>query len=917
MNFLASEVDTGKRFSTLLRSPAHRMECMRIVEDIVDNIDDSAILELTGGTTEDLDTMLDLLIKETYSVMYTGNHSVDFAPRYSDKLSECVEETLRCKNLAYFVTSVLPDFQMSWHHLEWFDLVQKYPRLCINAARNHGKCLGTEVEVLMADGSTKKAGEVQPGDLLMGPDSTPRKVVNVLIEKDANMYRVDQTRGDSYTCNSRHIGTYAFMSTAGITRGEWFVEDIELPVLLELQKLRRMGEVRGIRQRWELPEKKVPVDPYFLGLWLVCGTDERLEIKTDNEYIVKYCEAFAKRNGLICVHSPEGNIHTFTSGKTNTLHFTDKMRALGVFDKRLIPELYLKNSIRIRKKLFAGIADGFSGRRKSEKLRFRISDRELMLQIKYLCNSLALTVRMNEAVQISKLTGKERYRCDAYIFGNTDDIPLKNEIITNKSQKSSCVGTIDGIRIDESSGLTFTNIGEGEYACITLEEGDRRFFLADGTITHNSFAFSNAYPIWKMYRYSKGNGQKFGNRPGRASSNRTYLFSFSLQQAIDLMEILKTTIENNSVLAARLYPEGKEGAWASTNIMCKNGARLTCKGFGSSVRGAHPSCIIIDDPLKDNVLYSQTQRQKSIDYFHSVVMNMLNPDGNIVVVGTPFHADDLYGDLKKKSIQATGNRNAWFVIEYPSIFPDGRVLWPQRFSFDTLMDMRATQGNIVFSRENLCRPITNESSIFPLKVLERSTIGMEKYVLVNNRNDFPLKFNRVVVGCDFAISANVGADYSVFTVWGVDEQKEMWLLHMYRDSGKTFHEQIQVLKGINIRFSPDVMVLEQNTFQMIFVQEGEKQGLPVMGHTTGIDKFSLKDGWPAVAVLFERGKIHIPTGDEHSRNVKDLVFSELGSIAFTDRGLQSVGSHDDIGSSFWLATLGVNKLSSGFRYDFF
>lgn len=562
-----------KKLVSLLQSPTHQLECLSIVDEIIDGMDDKGILELMSGSGGDLDYVLDGLLQDTFQVMYTGNPHIDFALRYTDRLSQSVEEILRCKNLTYFITSVMPDFQLSWHHLEWGDLVHRYKKLCIEAARDHGK----------------------------------------------------------------------------------------------------------------------------------------------------------------------------------------------------------------------------------------------------------------------------------------------------------------------------------------------------------SYYFSNAYAAWQLYKYAKPKGTQFSARPTKSNSNRGYLFSFSLQQSVDLMEILKNTIEGNDILKERLYPDSKDksGAWASTNIVCRNGARLTCKGFGSSVRGAHPYWIVVDDGLKDNVIYSQLQRQKSIDYFHSVIMNMLVPGGQIIVVGTPFHASDLYGDLKSKSIHATGNKKGWFVIEYPAIFPDGRILWPQRWSFFDLMDKKATQGNIIFSRENLCRPITNESSIFPLKVLERSLVRMENYVLVRNRDDFPIKFNKVVVGCDFAISANVGTDYTVFTIWGVDDETgERWLLHFYRDKGKTFHEQMQVLKGMNVRFRPDTMILEQNTFQQIFVQESDKQGLPVIGHTTGIDKYDLKTGWPGLAIDFERGKIHIPIGDKYSQDVKDLIFSDLGSVAFTDKGLESVGEHDDISSSFWLAKLGANLITTGFKYTF-
>ena len=558
--------------TTLIQSPTHQLECLNTVHEIIDTMDERGINELFQCSGSDIDKMFDYMMTDTYKVLYTGDKEIDFVPKYTEHLSSSIEETLRRKNISYFITSVMPDFQLSWHHLEWGALVHQYRKLCIMAARDHGK----------------------------------------------------------------------------------------------------------------------------------------------------------------------------------------------------------------------------------------------------------------------------------------------------------------------------------------------------------SYYFSNAYPIWKMYNYCRPNvGKLSGRRPTNSNSNRGYLFSFSLQQSVDLMEILKTTIENNDILRERLYPDTRNsGAWASTNIVCKNGARLTCKGFGSSVRGAHPYWIVVDDGLKDNVIYSTIQRQKNIDYFHSVIMNMLVPKGQIIVVGTPFHALDLYGDLKTKSIQSSLDKKGWFVIEYPAIFPDGRILWSQRWGFDELMEKRATQGNIIFSRENLCRPITNESSIFPLDILERSLVRMENYTLVNNRNDFPINFEKVVVGCDFAISSNVGSDYYVYTIWGVDEKRDMWLLNMFRDKGKKYHEQMQILRSINVRFRPECMVLEQNTFQQIFVDESSRQGLPVIGHTTGIDKYDLKTGWPGISILFERGKIHIPIGDEYSRNVKDLIFDDLGSVAFTEKGLQSVGSHDDISSSIWLATLGANKLFTGFKYSF-
>ena len=50
--------------------------------------------------------------------------------------------------------------------------------LFIGAARS-GKCMAKDTPIIMFDGSVKKVQNVKVGDLLMGPDSTPRNVVSL------------------------------------------------------------------------------------------------------------------------------------------------------------------------------------------------------------------------------------------------------------------------------------------------------------------------------------------------------------------------------------------------------------------------------------------------------------------------------------------------------------------------------------------------------------------------------------------------------------------------------------------------------------------------------------------------------------------------------------------------------------------
>ena len=149
--------------TTILQSPMHRLECLNIIEEIIDGMDDKGILELMQGSQGDIDYVLDNLMKDTFQVMYTGDTNIDFSPKYTDRLSYSIEETLRTRNLAYFITSVLPDFQLSWHHLEWCDLVHRHKKLCTIAARDHGKCEAVGTKVRMYVGTIKKVEDLKIG----------------------------------------------------------------------------------------------------------------------------------------------------------------------------------------------------------------------------------------------------------------------------------------------------------------------------------------------------------------------------------------------------------------------------------------------------------------------------------------------------------------------------------------------------------------------------------------------------------------------------------------------------------------------------------------------------------------------------------------------------------------------------------
>lgn len=74
----------------------------------------------------------------------------------------------------------------------------------VSAHTGFGKCLGRGTEVLLFDGSVKKIENVVVGDVLCGDDSHPRTVLSLARGREA-MARITNDVGESFTCNKSHI----------------------------------------------------------------------------------------------------------------------------------------------------------------------------------------------------------------------------------------------------------------------------------------------------------------------------------------------------------------------------------------------------------------------------------------------------------------------------------------------------------------------------------------------------------------------------------------------------------------------------------------------------------------------------------------------------------------------------------------
>lgn len=469
------------------------------------------------------------------------------------------------------------------------------------------------------------------------------------------------------------------------------------------------------------------------------------------------------------------------------------------------------------------------------------------------------------------------------------------------------------LRIKNLAYFTFSVLPEFELAYHTLEwfsmiQLYQKLNIIASRDHSKSYCFSFAVPLWRLFRYRKPDG--YSELPDDIKFYREgMLITNEYKLAKKLLKKVKEEIRYNSILCKSLFPEGDEGNWASESIACKNGAEISLSSYRTSNRGPHPGWVTVDDFLDRSAMYSKEQRESFKESFNAEVMNMVLPQGQTLVVGTPFHEQDLYSELKKDP--------NWHVFEYPAVFPDGSVLWANRYSFEALKAKRLSLGPLIFSREILVRPISDSTSIFPWDLLQKAFIGMERYTLVKNRASFPKKFKKISIGVDWALSATVAADYTEMTVTGEDDMGEIWLLEQKTLHGASYNTQIMELQALNAAFEADVVVVEVNGFQKVMAGLATESGMTniVEETTTGHSKKDFYEGLPSIGVLFDQEKMHFPRGDEYSIEKTNEICSQLSSMAFDDDTgkLESVGGHDDKCLSLYFSVKGIKSKNGIFR----
>lgn len=255
-------------------------------------------------------------------------------------------------------------------------------------------------------------------------------------------------------------------------------------------------------------------------------------------------------------------------------------------------------------------------------------------------------------------------------------------------------------------------------------------------------------------------------------------------------------------------------------VECNDGHTFRIMGKGAEQKlrgmlwnGLRPDLVIIDDLENDELVMNKDRRDKLKRWFRGALIPMLAKKGKMRYWGTILHMDSVLENLMpvahdKYTVDAglrvysvNPRKTMWRGIKYRAHTPDfSEILWPARYPkefFKTRMEEFTAAGMMdLYSQEYLNNPIDEsvayfkKSDFLPIDDADRQR-KLHYYVTL-----------------DPAISTEARADYSVFCIAGVDENRVVHLREVIRDrlDGK---ELVDLILALQRTFEPEAIGIEK------------------------------------------------------------------------------------------------------------
>lgn len=252
-----------------------------------------------------------------------------------------------------------------------------------------------------------------------------------------------------------------------------------------------------------------------------------------------------------------------------------------------------------------------------------------------------------------------------------------------------------------------------------------------------------------------------------------------------------------------------------------DGHQTNFKGFGAAgnIRGVRyaakngktyrPSCLFIDDVVTDTSASSDTIRDSISNNFWKALLPALDPNGMVVVIGTPQSESDLLHELKGQSSWA--HHRFPICKKFPCNKDEFEGNWSDRFPYEKVLElytMYKDAGKLNAFRQELFLEILDTSNLLvdedDIKWFYPESVGKNR-----SRYNF-------YISTDFATSTKKSADYSTMGVWALNNNND-WMLVDGQCKRQTMQENIDDLFRYVQKWKPLSVGIESSGQQGGFI----------------------------------------------------------------------------------------------------
>ena len=282
---------------------------------------------------------------------------------------------------------------------------------------------------------------------------------------------------------------------------------------------------------------------------------------------------------------------------------------------------------------------------------------------------------------------------------------------------------------------------------------------------------------------------------GRCPALRVKLVCATEARAAERSRFLRDTIAGNPWVH-QVFPDLRAGVpWSADAFTIVRpaaaiGPSVAAFGIGAGSTGARADLLVCDDIVDVKALFSKAERDRTASFFHDNLMNLLEPDGRLWSLFTPWHPDDLNARLKQNPAYAVFRRAVGSNLE---------PVWPEKWPTEKLAERQAEIGEASFARAYRLVPIDlSDVMIHP---------GWVQFYTGERPRE---AYESVVLAVDPAVSAKKTADASALVVLGrITGSNNVQCLEAIarRVSAPAL---VELLDAADRRWQPDVILFESN-----------------------------------------------------------------------------------------------------------